>query len=37
MIWRVIPAMSAGSPDPRCWSLPLNQFQHRWALAADGC
>ena len=28
MIWRVIPAISEGSPRSRCWSPDLNQFQH---------
>jgi aryl-alcohol dehydrogenase-like predicted oxidoreductase len=28
MICRVMPAMSEGSPPPRCWSPVRNQFQH---------
>ena len=37
MTWRVMPAISAGSPRSRCWSPGLNQFQHFWALADCGC
>ena len=37
MICRVMPAISDGSPWSRLWSLGLNQFQHFWALAEDGC
>jgi hypothetical protein len=28
MTWRVMPAISEGSPRPRRWSLGRNQFQH---------
>ena len=34
---RVIPAMSEGSPWPRCWSPGRNQFQPVEALAVAGC
>jgi hypothetical protein len=36
MTWRVMPAISAGSPRSRSWSPRLNQFQHFWALAEAG-
>ena len=32
-----MPAISEGSPWPRCWSLGRNQFQHFEALAAAAC
>ena len=31
-----MPAISEGSPRPRCWSPGLNQFQHFEALADGG-
>jgi hypothetical protein len=34
---RVIPAISEGSPWPRCWSPGRNQFQPVEALAVAGC
>jgi hypothetical protein len=37
MIWRVIPAISDGSPWPRRWSVALNQFQHFETLADWAC
>lgn len=36
MIFCAMPAMIEGSPWPRCCSLPLNQFQHRYELAEAG-
>jgi hypothetical protein len=33
MICRVMPAISEGSPWPRCWWSGLNQFQHLEGLA----
>jgi hypothetical protein len=37
MIWRVMPAISEGSPPPRRWSPVRNQFQHFAWLAPLGC
>jgi hypothetical protein len=37
MTWRVMPAISEGSPWPRRWSLGRNQFQHFAAFALLGC
>jgi hypothetical protein len=37
MTWRVMPAISEGSPASRRWSPGLNQFQHRCGLAAPSC
>lgn len=34
---RVMPAISEGSPLPRCWSPWLNQFQHFETLAEPAC
>jgi hypothetical protein len=36
MIWRVIPAISDGSPASRIWSPALNQFQHLAGFAELG-
>src|SRR5687767_9802270 len=33
----VMPAMSDGSPRPRCWSAAWNQFQHLCMLALPAC
>ena len=33
----VMPAMSDGSPRPRCWSAAWNQFQHFDMLAFWAC
>jgi len=37
MIWRVMPAISEGSPLPRCWSAVRNQFQHLAWFASLRC
>ena len=34
---RVMPAISDGSPQPRCWFSLLNQFQHFDTFAPDPC
>ena len=36
MTWRVMPAISEGSPASRRWSSALNQFQHLEMLADAG-
>jgi len=37
MTWRVMPAMSDGSPSSRRWSALRNQFQHFDGLASLPC
>ncbi len=37
MTWRVMPAISEGSPSSRRWSVARNQFQHLDGFAPLAC